>query len=103
MLHHGFLTKGKCIDHIDGNPLNNKVENLRESNRKQNSQNSKLRSDNKSGHKGVYWHKKSGKWRVVIKANGKRHYFGLYENKEEAIRVAIEARKKLHGEFGRDQ
>ena len=36
-------------------------------------------------------------------ANGKYHYFGLYENKEDAIKVSIEARKKLHGEFGRDK
>lgn len=103
LLHHGFLTKGKCIDHIDGNPLNNKVENLRESTRNQNNQNSRRPKTNTSGHKNVCWDKKSGKWRVRIQANGKRHYFGLYEDKEEAIRVAIEARKKLHGEFGRDK
>jgi hypothetical protein len=35
--------------------------------------------------------------------HGKEHYFGMYVNKEDAIKVAIAARKKLHGEFGRDK
>ena len=103
LLEFGRLSENKIIDHIDGNPLNNKVENLRESTRNQNNQNSRRPKTNTSGHKGVYWDKKSGKWRVLIFANGKFHHFGFYEDKEEAIRVAIEARKKLHGEFGRDE
>ena len=40
---------------------------------------------------------------VRINANGKSYYFGTYVNKEDAIKVAIAARKKLHGEFGRDE
>jgi hypothetical protein len=40
---------------------------------------------------------------VRIRLNGKEHYFGLYANKKEAIKVAIASRKKLHGEFGRDE
>jgi len=103
LLHHGYLTKGKCIDHEDNNPLNNKIENLRESTDFENAHNSKLRKNNTSGHKGVNWDKGSKKWKVQILANGKYHYFGLYVNKEDAIKVAIAARKKLHGDFGRIQ
>jgi hypothetical protein len=103
LLHHGYLTKGKCIDHIDNNSLNNKIENLRECTITQNNHNTKLRKNNTSGHKGVTWCKKAKKWKVAINANGKYHYFGLYVNLEDAIKVAIEARKKLHGKFGRDE
>ena len=103
LLYNGYLTDKKLVDHVDGNPLNNKIENLRESTRNQNNQNSKIPKTNTSGHKGVYWDAKSKKWRVMIYANGKFHHFGLYEKKEDAIKLAIEARKKLHGEFGRDQ
>lgn len=102
-LHHGYLTKGKCIDHEDNNSLNNKIENLRECTISQNGQNAKLRKNNTSGHKCVHWHKASGKWQVTIRANGKSYNFGLYVNLEDAIKVAIETRKKLHGKFGRDE
>lgn len=103
LLHNGYLTEGKQVDHADGNSLNNKVNNIRESTEYQNAQNRGMRSDNSSGHKGVYWDKRNKKWKVQIYAHGKYHYFGLYANKQEAIKVAIESRKKLHGEFGRDE
>ena len=103
LLHNGYLTKKKEVDHKDGNSLNNNVDNLREVTKEQNNQNSKISKNNTSGHKGVYWNKASGKWMVRINVNGKSYYFGTYVNKEDAIKVAIEARKKLHGEFGRDK
>jgi len=102
-LANGFFTKGKMIDHIDGDSLNNKLENLREATRSQNAQNSKIAKNNTSGHKGVSWHKKTGKWAVKVRLKGKHIYLGVYKNLEDAIKVAIEARKKFHGEFGRDE
>jgi hypothetical protein len=65
--------------------------------------NSKVPKNNTSGHKGIFWHKASGKWEVRIRLNGKLQNFGLHEKLEDAIEVAIAARKKLHGEFGRDE
>jgi hypothetical protein len=103
LLHKGYLTKGKCIDHIDNIASNNNPDNLRELLQSQNVRNSKLSKINTSGYKGIYWHKATSKWRVMISINGKSHSFGLYVNKQEAIKVAIAARKKLHGEFGRDE
>ena len=103
LLHKGYLAKNKNIDHIDGNPLNNRVENLREATDYENNQNSKLPKNNTSGIKGVYWDKKSKKWRVMMYAYGKNHYFGFFESYDEAVKVAMDARKKLHGEFGRDK
>ena len=103
LLYHGYLTEGKQVDHADGNSLNNKVDNIRESTKYQNAQNRGIRPENTSGHKNVYWDKRNKKWKVQIYANGKYYYFGLYEKLEDAIKVAIEARKKLHGEFGRNE
>ncbi len=103
LLNKGYLTKGKCIDHKDNNALNNNPDNLRESTKGQNNLNTKLRKTNTSGYKGVSWHKTCRKWQVRIKVNGKEHYFGYFVNKEDAIKVAIKARKKLHGKFGKNQ
>lgn len=103
LLQNGYLNTGKEIDHIDGNSLNNKTLNLRESNRFQNSYNSKISKINTSGHKGVYWNKENDKWKVKICKNGKQYFFGYYVNKDDAIKASIKARNKLHGAFGRDK
>lgn len=103
LLHNGYLTEGKCIDHIDNNSLNNDIKNLREVTISQNVQNSKLRKDNTSGHKNVLWCKKIKKWIVQIELNCKTHHFGYFDDKEDAINASIAARKKLHGKFRRDK
>jgi hypothetical protein len=89
------------IDHIDGNPLNNRYENLRECDSSQNICNSKLRRDSKTGVKGVSWHSQAKKYNVRVCINGKRRSMGLFDDKEFAELVSIEARKKYHGEFAR--
>lgn len=101
LLHNGYLTKGKCIDHEDNNPLNNNPNNLRESFYCENSQNRKLPKTNTSGHKGVHWCKKSKKWKSQISSNNKTLFLGYYINKNDAIKAVTEVRKKLHGNFGR--
>ena len=101
LYHHGYLPK--CIDHIDGNPSNNKIENLREASRTQNNQNAKTRKDNTSGVKGVRWDKDAKKWRVRVWVNGKRKSLGYYDSLEQAELVATKARNKHHGEFARHQ
>ena len=97
MMHNGYLPEE--IDHIDGNPLNNRIENLREANRKTNGQNRKTQTNNTSGVKNVSWHKSAGKWNVRVEVNRKRHNFGLFDDLELAELVAIEARNKYHGAF----
>lgn len=89
------------IDHIDLNPLNNNIENLRQATRSQNNLNVGLRKTNTSGIKGVTWDNVENKWRVRVPVNGKRTHFGRFEDKELAELVAIEARNKYHGEFCR--
>lgn len=94
-LHYSCITED--LDHIDGNKLNNRIENLRLATRSQNNWNSKLRSDNTSGMKGVSEHQ--GKWRVRTFLNGKEITKSGFKTKEEAITYAKQTREKEQGEF----
>jgi len=103
LYHHGYLTPGMEIDHIDGNPGNNRIDNLREVTRSQNIQNSKIRSDNTSGVKGVFRSKNRSKWRAEIRIDGKIKNLGRYNTLEEAEAVVKNAREKYHGEYARHE
>ena len=99
-MHYGYLPD--YIDHIDCNPANNKIENLRECTLEQNSWNSKKSITNSSGIKGVSWHKASNKWRVTLSVNKKAKHFGAYNDIDYAKFVAEAMRYKYHGEFHND-
>jgi hypothetical protein len=97
LMFHGYIPK--VIDHIDRNPSNNRIENLRETTFAGNAQNASVRKDNVSGVKNVCWHKRLGKWGVSVSKNRKIRHFGYYNDLELAELVALEARDKLHGKF----
>ena len=101
-LWHGFDLTDE-IDHIDGNKLNNNIENIRAVNKNQNQWNAKIRSDNKSGVKGVLWHNRDKKWVVSIRLFGKAKHFGYHNELEFAELVAKEARKNYQGINARNQ
>ena len=96
-LNYGYMPK--FIDHIDGNPSNNSIDNLRKCNLSENQCNSKLRVDNKSNIKGVTWNKAKNKWQVQLQIQGINKYFGLYYNIDYAKFVADAMRHKYHKEF----
>lgn len=99
LMHNGTIPK--FIDHIDGNRLNNRIENLRSATHSQNMRNLKKPKTNTSGIKGVSWYKNKNKWRVSVTIYGKQKCFGYFEDIELAELVAEEARNKHHGEFAR--
>jgi NUMOD4 motif/HNH endonuclease/AP2 domain len=74
----------KEINHIDRNPQNNRIENLRFATSSQNKTNTNMYSNNKSGIKGVSWHKNAKKFRAQIKINNKSYNLGLYDSEFEA-------------------
>jgi hypothetical protein len=70
--------EGTCIEFIQGKAIN---------------------SNNTSGHKGVVWHKKAGKWTAVIMFKRKKYYLGLFADIEDAIEARKKAENKIYGEF----
>lgn len=82
LFHHGYLPD--LIDHKDQDSTNNRIENLRASNKTKNSYNSGLPSNNKSGVRGVSWDKKNNKWIVRFKSNGVYKFLGYFVDLEEA-------------------
>ena len=99
MMHYGYLPKQ--VDHIDGNKLNNNIENLRQATHGQNRQNSKIQKNNTSGVKGINWQKRDNKWQARVMLNKKSHQIGYFETLEEAKKAIEKARQQLHGEFAR--
>lgn len=95
----GFMPKN--IDHIDGNPMNNKISNLREATQSQNLMNKAMQSNNKSGVKGLTWCKTYNKWAARITSNKKYHHVGYFENFDEAVDALAKKRSELHQEFAR--
>jgi len=89
------------IDHINGDPLDNRISNLREATRGQNAANGRTRKDSKLGLKGVSFHAKTGKWAARSQKDGKRVSFGYFHTPEEAHHAYVVGSTKLHGEFAR--
>ena len=100
-LHRQLLNvpKGFEVDHIDGNPLNNRRENLRIGTHAQNISNAKLRKDNTSGYKGVI--KNGSGWAARLWFNRKQINIGTYRTKEEAAKAYNQAAKVYFGEYAR--
>lgn len=94
----GYLPE--FVDHIDRDVNNNDPNNLRACEYKgQNTINSTARSDNTSGYKGVTWHRGVGKWHSSVYKDGKRHYLGVFDSKEDAALVYNNKALELFGEF----
>jgi hypothetical protein len=99
-LTHGEWPTG-IVDHIDGDKSNNAAVNLRTASPSQNNFNSRAYGNNKSGLKGVSWHKARGKWIAQIAANNRSKLLGYFDSKESAHAAYCAAAADLHGEFAR--
>lgn len=87
------------VDHINHDTLDNRRSNLRIVTISQQCMNRRLRSDNKSGHKGL-WDRRGG-WTVRIKVAGKSFYVGQTKDFNDAVEMYREAALKFHGEFAK--
>lgn len=99
LYHHGYMPK--YIDHIDGNKLNNRIENLRECTNQQNSFNSKISKNNTSGIKGISWDKSRNKWQAKCMIDGKTIHIGRFSDIKQAENALKSARSYYHGIYAR--
>jgi hypothetical protein len=89
------------IDHINGNPSDNRIVNLREASPAGNSRNVKRSKANTSGYKGVSFINRDKVWQATIHVNGKSLNLGHYKSAEDAYAAYCKASRRFHGEFGR--
>jgi hypothetical protein len=100
---HRLLTvapSGLDVDHADGDGLNNRRANLRLATKSQNICNQRVRSDNRSGLKGVSLNAR-GKWQANIAKGGRQRFLGAFATPEEAHAAYCAASAEIHKEFGR--
>lgn len=87
------------IDHIDGNPENNSLANLREATSSQNQQNRRAaQANSKTGLLGAHCTRMAGKWKSALTVAGKTFQLGTFDSPEEAHLAYVEA-KRTHHEF----
>lgn len=100
-MYHGYWPTGE-IDHVDGNPSNNLIENLREVTSSENSMNMKRHSHNTSGVNGVYFEGFTNRWVASAEKGGKR-VKKRFPTKEGAIKHRDELSLELgfHENHGR--
>lgn len=89
------------IDHIDGNPSNNRAENLRLVSHAINSRNLRRKKNNSTGVCGVF-QRPSGRWGAHMQVNGRNITIGTFDTIEEAAAARSEAQRdfgfhKNHG------
>ena len=96
--HYGKWPKDQ-IDHINGVKDDNRIENLREATKQQNSFNRKSGKDSSSTYKGVSWDKQSKKWEGRYTYKGKSYFIGYYATEEEAAEAYRKATEHLHKDY----
>lgn len=94
-----YNAEPEFVDHIDGNRLNNCVENLRSVNHSENMKNKAKQRNNSSGVTGVVWYKKLNKWAVNIKIDGKLKHLGYFEDFNQAVQIRTKQQEKLGFSF----
>ena len=101
-LSHGTDPGSKMLDHINGNGLDNRIENLRLANHSQNASNRRKQSKNTSGTVGVVWHKSCKKWQAQIEVRQKNIHLGLFSSKPDACAARKAAEIRYFGSFSYD-
>lgn len=100
LMEYGWLPK--LIDHIDGDRINNVLSNLREATVSQNLCNSRDYKKKSGLARNVRWNAKSQRWNIRVMKDQKEHYIGSCKDYDEAVSMAVAARKRFFGEFYKD-
>jgi HNH endonuclease len=94
------IPKGLQVDHRDGDGFDCRRSNLRLSTPSQNGFNQRL-TKAKSGFRGVYWHRKAGMWRAMIRVQYKLILVGCFHDPVLAARARDDAARRIFGDFAR--
>lgn len=107
-MHYGKIPEGMFIDHINGNGLDNRLENLRLATQSQNACNRKQNKNNTSGYKGVVYSKPRGNhrpykkpWVVHIQIGNKKYSKRGFATAEEAAQYYNKKAVEYFGEFAK--
>ena len=87
------------VDHIDRNPLNNCITNLRWATPSENQMNKSIQSNNKSTKTGVYYDKHINRWLVKMSINGIQKHIGNYIKFDDAVKARKEQEDLHYKEF----
>lgn len=98
-MHRLLCPMGDVVDHINRNPLDNRLSNLRPATRSENAINRGKTKANTSGYKGVALNKQTGKYKAAIRVNYELIHLGTYKTKEDAALAYNKAALKYFGEF----
>jgi hypothetical protein len=98
-LFHNIDISEKIIDHIDHNPSNNRLDNLRICSKRENMMNSTTKKTS-SKYKGVSFDKERGRWFVQLK-NGKTVFRGRADTEKEAAKIYDNVAIQQFGDFAR--
>jgi hypothetical protein len=90
-------------DHIDRDQRNDRWANLREASRSENAMNTKTRSDNSSGQRGVCWDNQKLKWKVQISVKGAKRIQKHFVNFDDAVNFYKSKAQGLFGAFEVDE
>lgn len=91
--------KGYQIDHANQDKSDNRWCNLRLATPAQNTVNRGVQANNRSGYKGVFWHKGQKEWRSAIRVNGRSIYLGKFPDPKSAHQAYAKASRNFHGNF----
>lgn len=92
----GAIPYGMEIDHIDHNPSNNRLSNLRLVTKTGNRKNRSRDSRNKSGANGVYWAPHANAWCAQVRSDRKAQHIGYFKSVAEAEQARRQAESKLN-------
>lgn len=91
------------VDHINGNPMDNRKCNLRVTTQDNNVLNKSFMSNNTSGFIGVSYVSDKNRYDPEIRIHKKRCHLGYCKTKEEAVYARYVAEQLLFGEFANEQ
>jgi len=98
-IHHGEYQVS--IVHLNGDTMDNRIENLRLATASQVSGHQKMKKNNTSGFKGVYYDKVRNRFEASLMVGGKRTKLGRFKTAEEAASAYRDAALQHFGEFAR--